>query len=377
MRIFNIPFFGLDRQYESIKKEILDASDRIYSSGRVLDGDFTKTFEALVAKRCDRNHAVAVNSGTQALIFALRAYDTYWSKATHRAKVLIPGISYIATLNAVIEAGFEPIFCDVDSLTGLIDFKSIPVPLQELLGIVHVSLFGNCINYQELRGIKELFETEHPKTFIIEDAAQSFGTWDGQTPSGKMGDVSCLSFDPTKGLNNYGSGGMLLTDDHAIYEYFLDIRDNGKFHDHTGSGTNSKMSEVDCAHMIVKLKHFDQWQARRKEIAEYYSSELEGHVLVPRHRSEVKHSWSKYVIHHNDRNIIQTGLATAGIETKIHYPYPLNMHGVSIMSGSISQNDVLHGADEFCKTSLSLPIYPELTDEEVEYIVENVKIYTS
>lgn len=375
MKNFKIPFFGLNRQYASIRDEIRMASDDVYKSGRVLDGDYTSLFELMIAKRCNREYAISVNSGTQALVFAFLAHDAGWYTHTSNKKVLIPALSYIATLNAIIHAGFEPVFCDIEPHTGLIDLNSIGVPIQELAGMVYVNLFGNVANYDEIEGYKELFKTTSD-FFIIEDAAQSFGSSWKDRPSGKLGDVSCLSFDPTKNLNNYGSGGMLLTDNYDLIEYFRDMRDNGKAHDHTTPGTNSKMSESDCAQMLVKLRHFDAWQQRRQEIAEYYTEQLQGHVLVPDHLPQVTHSWSKYVIHHHDRSIIQTELRQAGVETKVHYARPLHLESVAFMNQVMTKDNVLDCAEDFCRTCLSLPIYPELSDSEIETVVDLVKQYT-
>ena len=375
MKNFKIPFFGLNRQYASIRDEIRMASDDVYKSGRVLDGDYTSLFELMIAKRCNREYAISVNSGTQALVFAFLAHDNGWYAPGGNKKVLIPALSYIATLNAIVHAGFEPVFCDIEPHTGLIDLNSIGVPIQELAGMVYVNLFGNVANYDEIEGYKELFKTTSD-FFIIEDAAQSFGSSWKDRPSGKLGDVSCLSFDPTKNLNNYGSGGMLLTDNYDLIEYFRDMRDNGKAHDHTTPGTNSKMSESDCAQMLVKLRHFDVWQQRRQEIAEYYTEQLQGHVLVPDHLPQVTHSWSKYVIHHHDRSIIQTGLHQAGVETKVHYARPLHLESVAFMNQVMTKDNVCNGAEDFCRTCLSLPIYPELSDSEIETVVDLVKQYT-
>lgn len=376
MTNFKIPFFGLNRQYASIRDEIMMASDDVYKSGRVLDGDYTSLFELLMAKRCGREYAISVNSGTQALVFAFLAHDNGWyQQHASNKKVLIPALSYVATLNAVIHAGFEPVFCDVDQRTGLIDLNTIDVPFQELAGMVYVNLFGNVANYSEIEGYKELFGVG-TDFFIVEDAAQSFGSSWKDRPSGQLGDVSCLSFDPTKNLNNYGSGGMLLTDNYDLFGYFKDMRDNGKTHDHTSPGTNSKMSESDCAQMLVKLRHFADWQKRRQEIAEYYTEQLQDHVTVPEHLPEVTHSWSKYVIHHDDRSIIQTGLNQAGVETKIHYAKPLHLESVAWINQIMTKYHILQGAENFCKTCLSLPIYPELTDSEVETVVDLIKQYT-
>lgn len=368
---YKIPFFGVARQYTNLRAEILDATDQVYQSGRVLDGNNTQLFEKTIAKMTERNYACAVGSCTQALIFSLRAIDH--PRRQSRSKVLIPTQSFVATLNSVIEAGFDPVFCDVDPHTGLIDLNKIPVHHSEIAAVMYVNLFGNIIDYDKLTLYRQMWaEDEIP---VIEDAAQSFGAYYRGVPSGKLGTVSCLSFDPTKNLNNYGSGGMILTDDPEIWENVNDMRDNGKGNEHINSGTNSKMSEADCAQMLVKLKYFDQWQARRRQIAEYYTEELDGYVTIPDVHMNVEHAWSKYVIHHKDRHGIATFLKEAGIETKINYQRPLHLINVAF-GFEIDYNQNV-SAEEFSRTCLSLPIYPELTDSEVETVVDAIKEYIS
>ena len=367
-----IPFFGVDRQYDNLREEILDATDLVYSTGRVLDGVHTKTFEKTIAKMTERRYACSVGSCTQALIFALRAVDNeYRELHNRRNKILIPSQSFVATVNSVLEAGFDPVFCDVDAQTGLMDINAIPVIADEIAAIMYVNLFGNVVDQDRLISYIEMFSER--KIPVIEDAAQSFGAYYRGVPSGKLGDVSCLSFDPTKNLNNYGSGGMILTDDLAIWELVCDYRNNGKMNDHIQSGTNSKMSEADCAQMLVKLKYFDSWQARRKEIAEYYTEELDGLVGIPPVDMNVEHAWSKYVIHYHSRGTLYTDLMNAGVETRINYETPLHQQSVSFSFSPFDDTGILEGAENFSRTCLSLPIYPELEDYEVEYVVDAIK----
>ena len=364
-----IPFFGVDRQYQTLREEIIDATDRVYASGRVLDGPYTEQFERTIAKMTERKYACSVGSCTQALIFALRAEEGFGVQN----KILIPAQSFVATVNAVLEAGYDPVFCDVDSQTGLLDINKIPVHADEISAIMYVNLFGNVLDQDRLISYMEMFSER--KIPVIEDAAQSFGAYYRGVPSGKLGDVSCLSFDPTKNLNNYGSGGMILTDDPGTWELVADMRDNGKVNEHIASGTNSKMSESDCAQMLVKLKYFDQWQARRKEIANYYTTELDGWVSIPPVDMNVEHAWSKYVIHSNSRSTLHIELGNAGVETRINYPTPLHLQPVSYQFdfGRYDTTDILEGAENFSRTCLSLPIYPELEDYEVEYVVDAIK----
>ena len=360
-----IPFFGVARQYADLREEILDVTDRVYSTGKVLDGAYTAEFEGNIARRCHRGYALSVNSGTQALIFAQRA-------AMNRPpySILIPTLSFVATINSVLMNDFTPVFCDID-YKGLIDLESFEYKLDASVGaIMYVNLFGNCIDWNRFQMQTRFFNDD---LIVIEDAAQSFGASYQGIPSGKMGDVSVLSFDPTKNLNNYGSGGMILTDDFHIYETCRALRDNGKIV-HDTPGTNSKMSEVDCAQMLVKLNHFDAWQRRRKDIANYYIDQLYPYVdiLVP--NEGVEHAWHKFVIRTEHRNSLMHRLSLDGIETKIHYEYALYDLGVGFNYIDYSR-DLYTETSAFTRECVSLPIYPELTDAEVETITESIIRY--
>ncbi len=359
-----IPFFGVKRQYQELRKEILDVTDRVYSTGQVLDGHYTKEFEKQIAARCHRRYAVAVNSCTQGLIFAQQVLFP------QETKILIPTISFVATINSVLLNGNEPVLCDTDD-QALMNLESLDYAIKGagVGGVMYVNLFGNTVDWDRFKMTTDFFNDDLK---IIEDAAQSFGaSYKGQ-PSGSLGDVSVLSFDPTKNLPNYGSGGMILCDDKVTQGKLLDLRDNGKRHGHEDPGTNSKMSEADCAQMLVKLKYFDAWQQRRQVFAEYYNAELCNLVDIPKTTDGTVHAWHKYVIKVSDRNSLKHHLALKGIETKIHYEAPLYEHPVGYPYINYAA-ELYREASAFCQECLSLPIYPELTDSEVEYIVESVK----
>lgn len=347
-----IPFFGLDRQYANLKEELVEASHNVLATGQVLDGPHTMQFEAKIAAKCHRKYAVSVNSCTQALVFAQQALNV-------RGNVLIPTTSFVATLNSVLLANNNPRYGEID-ITGLLEVKEYT----DVDAIMHVNLFGNMIDYASLKA-------KNPNAKIIEDAAQSFGaTFDG-IPSGKMGDISVLSFDPTKNLPNYGSGGMLLTDDCNVYQTLLDLRDNGKTQAHMNAGTNSKMSEVDCAHMSIKLKYFSAWQARRKDIAAYYANNITADVITLLPDSKVDHAWHKYVVRTIHRDALRMYLQQCGVETKVHYNKALYDHAVSPYKHVGFTVTEMHKA-----TSLSLPIFPEMTDSEVESVVLAVNSFS-
>lgn len=364
---YKIPFLGIDRQYKTIKNQILDITDKIYSTGQVLDGQYTKEFERQMAFRCDREYAVTVNSGTQALVLAQLATIP---EGTSNSKILIPTISFVATLNSCLMNGATPVFCDVDD-QALMDLESMDYAVKGagVHAIMYVNMFGNTIDYDRFTTIAKFFNED---LVIIEDAAQSFGASYKGRPSGSLGDISVLSFDPTKNLNSYGSGGMILTDDPQIKTLLQSYKDNGKVSGHDMPGTNSKMSEVDCAQLLVKLTHFDRWQERRQHIAEYYTQELSDRVDCPRVTEGTVHSWHKYVIKHHDRLSMQGYLANKSIETKIHYSTPLYDYGVGFPYINYA-SELYREASAFASECLSLPIYPEMTDAEVESVVIAVK----
>ena len=360
------PYIDLARQYEYLKEELLEAQDLVYSSGRVMDSDRTKAFEMAMAKRCGRRFAVAVNSCTTALMFALQIVN-------HRPDdgVLLPSFSFVASANAVMAARRTPFFSDVDE-QGLLNIDTIDrhLPDHNISTLMFVNMYGNMVDQDKLSLYTGFFNPSDNVT-VIEDAAQSFGSAWKHRPSGSFGDISCLSFDPMKNLPNYGSGGMLLTDDTEYYSLAMDLRDNGKHGHHFNWGINSKMSESDCAGMLVKLGHFDLWQERRTEIAEYYNMYLEDHITIPEVSDHVIHSWHKYVIRSGERNRMRAYLSSLGIETKVHYDYTLPeldypYPGQSEVSDYATARELAHEV-------LSLPIFPEMTDAEVETVVEAVR----
>jgi dTDP-4-amino-4,6-dideoxygalactose transaminase len=363
-----IPFFGVQRQYDNLRDEILDVTDEVYRSGQVLDGPRTSLFENAIARSCNRKHAISVNSGTSALIFALQARNP--DKDIHG--ILIPAISFVATLNATQMVDEYTAVCDVN-FAGLMDLNTLNEPIRNIVDtVMYVNLFGNTIDYDKFRLTTEFFGNDD--IYVIEDAAQSFGASYKGIPSGKMGTVSVLSFDPTKNLNNYGSGGMILTDDDYLAGLFRDFRDNGKDSGHEMAGTNSKMSEADCAQMLVKLKYFDSWQKRRSEIAEYYSDTIQPYVdLLPVTEGTV-HAWSKFAFRVASRSSLRSWLENQGVSTKVHYERALydevvGRHLLDPVTGTQWE------AYKFTHESVSLPIYPELTDSEVEHIAQSVKSF--
>lgn len=364
-----IQFFGIARQYNNLKDEILSAYDEVLQTGQVIGGEKTGKLEQEIASRCGRKYAVAVNSGTTALIFAMIAKNL-----ASNSIVICPAESYQATVNSIISMGAKPDIIDTD-YSGILDLKKLKrLSVKNASALMYANLYGNCIDYDKLTHMLRFFyDTQLP---IIEDAAQSFGSTYKGKPSGSLGDIACLSFDPTKNLNNFGNGGMVVTDSINERDHMRQLRSNGSegsigWHNY---GINVRMSEMDAACLLVKLKYFDEWQKRRTEIAEYYNTELSGlpNLDIPVLNPDVVSCWSKYVLTMKDSEVranLEKVLDYAGIETRIHYTHTLYQHH-NLPQPYYYKDTVAYGNS---KRKISLPIYAELTDSEIERIVEVVK----
>ena len=352
MNGLKIPFTGLKKQYNNLRTEILDATDEVLRSGQLMQGNHTAEFENWLAKKNHSKYAITCHSGSQALEIIAEYYRLQSSVTPPR--VVVPAMTYVATANAFIRAGWEVYIADTD-YHGLLDKKKIPNELS-IQATVLVGLYGAAVNADRFWGTD----------LIIEDGAQHWLANKGN----RVGNACAISFDPMKNLNAYGNGGAVVTDDLDLLEFAREWTNNGK-PNHTSIGTNSRMSEIECAQMMVKTQHIDAWQARRANICLYWMGRLKNtgiRSLIDVHNFET-HCYHKFVIDVDHRDILQRNLAIKGIETKIHYREPLhelpaysNYHGP----------DILSVASALSRRVLSLPLYSELSDLEVEYIIDSV-----
>jgi len=360
-----IPFNGIARQFQNIQLELNHEMNAVMQSGTLLNGYRLANLEDEMAKRCGREYAFAVNSGTNAIHYV---FDFLQRKRELEFKegkmgIAIPNYSFRSTRNTVVGRG-DLIPVDVDQTSGLIDLKSL-FAQRTIDVLMYVNLFGNMIDYEELVTVVRLF-INNPDCVVIEDACQSFGSTYKGKPSGSFGDFSVLSFDPTKNLASNGGGGMILTDDHGTASWMWEyLRNTPGFSNERK--VNSIMSELDAASVLVRLKYFNEWQERRAEIAKYYSENLDESIITPDQTitEGATHNWHKYVILSDRRDTIAASLTDAQIETKIHYK-------ISFDSMIIVPELESMGARMMSNNCLSLPIYPELTDVEVERVVNEV-----
>lgn len=347
--IYKIPFNNLARQYSSIRQEILDVTDKIMSSGNLMDGTYTNTFELWLATRNHVNFAATCHSGTQALEI-IAAYLRTQYPVDRPPIVAIPAMTYSATANAFATAGWNIVFVDVDCY-GVIDAAKVPSNIDLA---VTVGLFG--------AGVPDIMTTRRIMT--VEDAAQNWLGANGH----RTGHASAISFDPVKNLANYGNGGAIVTNDGNFASWIKSYRNNGK--NSSDYGTNSRMSEIDCAQLMVKANYIDQWQTRRGVIADHYISRLGRQVrcLIDSNNRR-SHGLQKFVIEVDQRDRSQSRLTDRGIETRVHYSEMLNeLPAFQIWPGPGQDSE----AYRLSQRVISLPLYPELTDNEVDIIADEV-----
>jgi len=359
-----IPFTGLKKQYNNLRQEILDVTDEVLRSGNLMNGNWTAEFENWLCKKNSRKHAVCVHSGTSALEIIAGYYASEKFLGSDSPTVLIPSLTYAATANAFIRAGWQVVFIDTDN-HGILDARKIPDDLN-YQAVVLVGLYGASIAH--MADIKTWRNWVLKNKIIIEDAAQHWLAAD----SVRIGNSAALSFDPMKNLSCYGNGGAIVTNDQELYYYALAARDNGK-PDHVYAGTNSRMSEIDCAQMMVKTRYIDQWQQRRRAISDYWRERLldrskDIRCLITEDNAH-DHAHHKFVIDISDRDTLHRDLATRRIETRIHYKRPLHETGIF---RAYPGPDILSASSALSRRVLSLPLYPELTDLEVEYVADQV-----
>lgn len=348
-----ITHFGLKRQYSNLRDELLDATDRALKDGKLVGGHYTRSFEEWLKYRTKTKYAITVHSGTQALEIIAR-----WKKIKHsesmegNPKIRIPNLTYPATLNAFLTAGWDIELADTD--------KNGVIQLETGRGGIYDCVMG-------FAGRKPWPNASYSNAYgVIVDGAQHWLVCEGDVGSGMS-----ISFDPTKNLPSSGNGGAIVTNDEKLYLYASSYRDNNKpyFYD---VGTNSKMSEQDCAQILVRTKYIDEWQRRRSNIAKYWCDEFKDLPINCLSKTVDPHAHQKFVMYLADRNSLHTHLLTDGIDSKIHYEYVL---GDIPIGKDLIKPDLLSNSVLLSRGVLSLPMYPELTDVEVEYIVDKVKEY--
>ncbi len=359
-----IPFVDLQGQYRAIADEVRAAIEPVMANTRFILGEEVRLFEQEFAAFCGARHCVGVASGTDALHLALRALDIGPGD-----EVITQTNSYIATALAISYAGATPVFVDCDPKTCQIDVKqaeAVVTPRTKALLPVH--LYGQPADMDAVQAIAKRHGLR-----VIEDACQAHGATYRGRPVGTFGDAAAFSFYPGKNLGAYGDGGAITTNDPALDTRLRAYRDYGQrekyFHDF--KGFNSRLDTIQAAILRVKLKRLAAWNQSRQRAAATYSKVLSRiGIEPPRQVSHGTHIWHLYVIQVANRAVVQKRLGDAGVSTGIHYPVPIHLQKAYADLGRLRGSFPI--AEAAADRILSLPMFPEITDEQVNHVASEL-----
>jgi dTDP-4-amino-4,6-dideoxygalactose transaminase len=356
----HVPFLDLAAQYASIKDEIDGAIRDVVESQRFVGGEAVERFEQSLATYCGARHAVGVANGTDALQLALRACNVGAGD-----EVITAANSFIATAAAIESVGARPVLVDIDPATYNLDPNKIEAALTtKTRAIIPIHLYGQPADMQPILEI-----ARHNALLVIEDAAQAHGAkYQGQR-AGSLGDIACFSFYPGKNLGAYGDGGAITTNDATLRDRVLLLRDHGRTskYEHAVVGFNSRLDTLQAAVLDVKLRHLDQWNQRRQQVAAWYEEELAATDLrLPAVQQGATHVYHLYVVQSPNREALMDGLAQANIGTSIHYPLPLHLQPALSHLG-YTEGDMPH-TEAAAQRIVSLPIFSEMTRDQVRHV---------
>lgn len=360
-----IPALDLKAQYVSIREEIRAAVDAVLDNQHFILGPEVKALEDEIASYLGARFGVGLASGTDALILALRACDVGPGD-----EVICPSFTFIATADGISLLGGTPVFVDIDPETFTIDPSKIEARItSRTKAIIPVHLYGQAA---EMEAILEIARRKGLR--IIEDNAQAIGaTYNGKKVAG-LGDIGCLSFFPSKNLGCCGDGGMVVTHSEVLAKRLRSLRSHGSVKKYFSEeqGWNSRLDELQAAIVRVKLRHLDSWSSKRREKATLYDSLLKQvpGVQVPKVASWATHVYHQYTIRVARREHVQNFLATRGIASTVYYPTPIHLQPIYKSLG--------YKPGDFPETEraaaevLSLPIYPELTEEQIQRVADTI-----
>ena len=360
-----VPPFSLGQQINDLGTDLEEAVLQVLRSGQYIGGAQLNAFEDAFATSVDTSHAVGCNSGTDALILALRALEIGPGD-----EVITCSFSFFATAEAISAVGATPVFVDVDPATYLIDLDRIEAAITPATkALMPVHLFGRPVDMTRLMAIAEAHRLN-----VVEDCAQATGArWNGQ-PVGSFGDVGCFSFFPTKNLGAAGDGGAATTNDAGLAQTMRELAVHGmpKRYLHTALGYNSRLDAIQAAVLNVKLPHLADWVRRRSAIAARYREQLAGLQGLSLPSDEPGHSWNQFVVRINsDRDAFKQILQDSGVSTIIYYPIPI--HSQPAYAHLRQQTGPLPITEQLCQQVLSLPIFPELTDQQQQTVIETLR----
>ena len=373
-----IPALDMKAQLAPIREEIDQAIARVLDHGGFILGKEVEEFEQAVCAYTKAKYAVGVSNGTDAIALALQAIGVKQGD-----KVLCPAFTYYATAGAIVRMGAVPVFIDIDPKTYCIDPDSIRDYLRRntqysirntIKAIIPVHLYGQCAEMDSMLDITDKFNLK-----IVEDTAQAFGATYRDRQAGTIGDCGTVSLFPGKNLGACGDAGIVLTGQEKIAERLNCLRNQGSSPEdryrHVLLGHNNRLDAIQAAILVVKLKYIDSWNQKRAENAAYYNEELADLELITPYVADVNtHIYHQYMVRANNnasRNSIMSHLNQKGIDSRVFYPMPLHLQNCFEYLGYKKGDFPV--SEKAAKELFSLPVYPELTREQMDYVVESVK----
>ncbi len=363
-----IPMVDLVKQYKSIKKEINKEIDKVLESGWFIMGPNVEAFNNEMAEYTETKYGIGCASGTDALQLCLMAIDIKPGD-----EVITTPFTFVATAEVIALLGAKPVYVDIEEDSYLIDIHKIENAITDKTkAIIPVHLFGQTADMDRINKIAK----EH-NIYVIEDACQAVGAKYKSKSACSLGDMGCLSYFPAKNLGAFGDGGHVLTSNKEIAEKVRIIMDHGsdKRYHHSRLGINSRLDALQAAILKVKLKYIDEWNEARKDRAALYTELLKkANVKTPVIKEYNDHVFHQYSIQVENRDGLQEHLKKAGVASAIHYPIPLHLQPAyakfSKGKGSFPV------AEKTAKHIISLPMYPELGEKEIQFIAQKIIEYT-
>ena len=354
-----VPQLDLQAQYARLGPQIEQAVRRVLASQQFILGAEVEAFEREISAYTGAAHAVSCASGTDALLLAMMALDIGPGD-----EVITTPLTFFSTAGCIHRLGATPVFADIEPGTFNIDPKAVAGRINSRTrAIIPVHLYGRMAAIEE---IVEMARSCHIP--VIEDAAQSLGAHSGGRMAGTFGEMGCYSFYPTKNLGAAGDGGMIVTSDARLATRLRSLRVHGseRRYYHEEVGMNSRLDELQAAILRVKFERLEEWNQARRRHAAHYDGTLDAAVRVPAAAPEGSHIYHQYVIRVHNRDELRRSLAERGIETAIYYPLALHLQTCFAYLGHKAGD--FPEAEAAAREVLSLPMYPELTDEAREYV---------
>ena len=358
-----VRFVALDKQHGPIEEELTEAFTRLLRTSAYTLGTEVEQFEGEFADYCETGHCVGVSSGTAALSLVLRA-----AGIGPGDEVIVPAHTFIASALGAIHAGATPVLCDVDEGTGLIDPDAARAAVTaRTAAIVAVHLYGQMC---DMDAINEVAKSR--SLFVLEDAAQAHGALYKDRRAGSLGNAGAFSFYPSKNLGALGDGGAVCTDDEMLAARLRRLRNLGQRTkgEHVELGFNERLDGLQAALLRVKLPYLDAWNAARRTWAQRYRELLSTDVALLEERPESPCVYHLMPARFADRNAVAAELRVHGIETGVHYAPAMDGHAA--LDGIATVRPEIPAAKGWAAEELSLPMHPDLSEDEVQYVADKV-----